>query len=161
MSPEATKIFERLPVDGTKVGGITLQRELKITKLEYQKARDELKAEGLVLSGMGRGGSLGRVEGVEPKEERVVTKEERMAHAREAKVANSREKQKTADLKEKVMKHMHECGHTQVELKHITFTGMDYEKPIIEVWGDHSAQIYTIEPLQWDMLRAERRRGNA
>jgi hypothetical protein len=154
LSAEATRVFEHLPADGTKVGGITLQRELDLSKVEYQRARDELKAEGLVVPGAGRGGSL---EGAQPQEERVVSKSERMAHAREAKSANSRERKVIQDLREKVLRFVHEEGHKQVEEKHISFTGMDYEKPIIEVWKGGMAQIYTIKPLEWSQLRAERR----
>lgn len=160
LSSTAQRIFDHLPPDGTKLSGGKIQSALSLSPDEYRAAREELKSEYLVVTGQGRGGTLGRFDTEEParkpEPKKEVTKVERMAHAREVKSANSRERKRTAELKEIARDFMHEQGHTQVELRHVTFTGSDYEKPMIEVWDGPRAQIYTIEPLKWDMLRASR-----
>lgn len=157
LSPQASKIFAHLPDDCSKIGGITLQRELELSKLEYQRARDELKVEGLVVAGQGRGGSLGRIEGKEPEVEPKTTPEERMAHAREAKHAKSRAKRESDELIEKIVKHCHDEGYPQVEFKDVTFYEID--RPIIMVWdeGRKNARAHTIPQLDWDKLRARQR----
>lgn len=154
LSSEAAKVFDHLPADGNKIGGITLQRELDLSKVQYQKARDELKAEGLVISGAGRGGSLGRVEGVEPEVEKKTTPEERMAHAREAKQAKSRAKREVDDLIGKIVQYCHAEGYPQVEVRDVTFYEID--KPIIMVWdaGRKNGRAHTIPQLDYDKLRA-------
>src|SRR5690242_20737917 len=111
LSDNAQKLWDRLPEDCTKVGGITLQRELELSKLDYKRAAAELKERNLVEAGAGRGGSLGRREGAEI--ETGPSKVERMAHAREAKVAKSRERKETTALKEKIVKYCHDHGYTQ------------------------------------------------
>ena len=60
ISLNAQKIFYALPSDGTKVGNITLKNKLKLSDKLYIKARDELKSAGLIVIGLGRGGSVGR-----------------------------------------------------------------------------------------------------
>lgn len=138
------------------MGGITLQRELSMSKLEYQKARDELKEQGLVLSGQGRGGSLRRVEGKEPEVEHEVTKVERMAHAREAKVAMSRAKKEAAAEMDKILEFIHEEGFPLVEAKDVSFSE---GRPVFAAWEDDgkSAKMYGIPQLEYDKLRATRR----
>lgn len=156
LSATAQRIYDHLPEDGSKVGGISLQRDLEISKLTYQKGRDELKEQGLVVSGKGRGGSLARVEGKKLEEVKAPTKEERMAHAREAKVAQSRAKRESDELMEKILVYIHESGYTQVERKDISFSD---GRPVFAVWADredgHSyAKMYGIPQLEYDKLRA-------
>lgn len=159
LSPEATKVFNRLPEDGTTVGGITLQRELSLSKLEYQRARDELKTEGLVISGRGRGGSLGRIEGVQPKEEKVITKAERMAIAREVKAVKSREEREMAELIEKVLNWAHEKGYPQVEKKDLSFYDGRFLFTVWDTWPDgrYYGKTLDIPQLEYDKLRADYR----
>jgi hypothetical protein len=123
-------------------------------KTEYKQARDELKERDLVESGAGRGGSLGRREGVKPEEGPSLKK--RMEMAREAKAANTKDRRRTTELKEIVRDFMRQQGFSQVDNEHITFAGLDFEKPLIEVWTDSAAQIYTIKPLEWSQLRAKK-----
>jgi hypothetical protein len=154
LGDNAQRVWDRLPEDCTKVGGITLQRELELSKTEYKQARDELKERDLVESGAGRGGSLGRREGVKPEEGPSLKK--RMEMAREAKAANTKDRRRTTELKEIVRDFMRQQGFSQVDNEHITFAGLDFEKPLIEVWTDSAAQIYTIKPLEWSQLRAKK-----
>lgn len=156
LSANARKILDRLPNDGQKIGGITLQRELSLSKLDYQKGRDELKVEGLVVAGQGRGGSLGRVPGTEPEEEPTATKAERMAFAREAKAAKSQMKRETRDLIDRIVQYCHDEGYPRVQAKDVSFSN---NRPVIAVWDEsHSrAQMHTIPQLDYDKLRANYR----
>lgn len=149
LSDNAQKIWDRLPEDYTKVGGITLQRELELSKVEYNRARDELKEHNLVESGAGRGGSLGRREGAEI--ETGPSKVERMAMAREAKVAKSRERKERDELIDRVLRYCHDEGYPQVERKDVSFSN---GLPIIAIWEGPSAQMHTIPRLEYDKLMA-------
>lgn len=159
LSSQATKVFDHLPKDGTSIGGITIQRELELSKLEYQRARDELKAEELVISGRGRGGSLARIEGVQPKEEKVITKAERMAIAREVKAVKSREEREMAELIEKVLGWAHEQGYPQVEKKDLSFYDGKFLFTVWDTWPDgrYYGRTLGIPQLEYDKLRADYR----
>lgn len=155
LSEQAERIFNRLPEDGTTVGGITLQRELELSKLEYQRARDELKTEGLAVAGRGRGGSLGRIKGAAPKEEKIVTKAERMAYARAAKAAKSREEREMADLIERVLTWIHNHGYTQVEKKDLSYYEGRFLFTVWDNWdGEYYGKTMSIPQLEYDQLRA-------
>ena len=64
-------ILAALPGDGTPIGNIRLRRDLsdtagvEISESAYERARDELVAEGLVAKGQGRGGSVRLLAGAE------------------------------------------------------------------------------------------------
>lgn len=156
LSSQAKQLLDQLPQDGEKVGGITLQRELSITKVAYQKAREELKTEGLVKVGGGRGGSLARVPGAEPKEEEhTTTQAERLEYAREAKVAKSRE-QKELDRQIELI-----YGWAKDKLSYDVKTRSDcylYNgEAMVAVWKGHKADVIVIPQLEWDQLNAIQR----
>lgn len=153
-SPDARNIFDRLPEDGTKVGGITIQRDLEISKLVYMTARDELKEEGLVTVGGGRGGSLARVEGAEIPEEKTSSQAERLEHAREAKQAKSRAKKELDQKIEMVISYFDKEGVT-VAREDVSFRD---GQPIAAVWekNGRKARMYAIrEDLDWSKFQAE------
>jgi hypothetical protein len=54
----AEKIRAALPQDGTSVGNIGLIRKLGVTPEAYVLARAELEAQGAIIRGVGRGGSI-------------------------------------------------------------------------------------------------------
>lgn len=138
LSKLAKRLFEYLPEDGSTVGGITIRKDLDLSTPEYQAAKDELRDSGLVIFGRGRGGSVARVEGKELEKE--TTPEERMAIAREAKTAQSRERKET-DRKRQIVLEFVQKTFPQVELKHISFYGSAGEV-MVEVWEKGTARMY-------------------
>lgn len=62
-------ILAALPSDGSSIGNIRLRRDLSetlgrnISESAYERARDELADEGLLVKGQGRGGSVRRPDG--------------------------------------------------------------------------------------------------
>lgn len=150
LSDNAQKVWDRLSEDGEKVGGITLQRELDLTKVEYMRARDELKEENLVEVGGGRGGSLARREGAEIKT--GPSKQEIMAMAREAKVAKNQDRKERNATIEKIVNYCHKAGYPQVETKDVSFSE---GRPIIAIWDGPGAQMHTIPTLEFDKLMAQ------
>ncbi|WP_131768016.1 hypothetical protein [Candidatus Protofrankia californiensis] len=62
MSADARQVFDRLPPDGSAIGGLRLRSLVRLTNDRYRAAVDELKAAGLVRPGRGRGGTLARVD---------------------------------------------------------------------------------------------------
>lgn len=148
LSDLAQRIYDRLPEDCTKAGGITLQRELEISKVEYQKGRDELKAEGLVVSGAGRGGSLGRVEGKEPEAKK--TKTEALEIAREEKGARSRAKKEHEKQIELIIDYFAKEGYP-IDRRDISFSD---GRPVAAVWDADGkrASMYGIPEAEWSRL---------
>lgn len=153
LSDDARNIFDALPPEG-KVGGISLQRELNISKLTYQAARDELKAAGLVEVGGGRGGSLGRMEGAQlPEEEKPVTQAQRLEYARDAKRAKSREQKQYDELRDLAYQWAAE-----------NFDGYQVKKPsdvylhagqlLVAIWDGPKAKVYAIPQLEVDKMKA-------
>lgn len=149
LSAQAQRLFDHLPEDGTKIGGITIQRELELSKVEYQRARHELQNEGLAMAGKGRGGSLARIEGKEP--EKAPSPQERMALAREAKQANSVARKEMHGLMEKIVAYFHNEGFTQVQAKDVNFS---QGRPVAAVWKGGKAKMYGIPQLEYDKMRA-------
>lgn len=156
LSTTAKKLFDYLPDDGTTVGGITIRKDLDLSTPEYKAAKEELREEGLVAFGRGRGGSVARVKGKEPEE--APTPTERMAMAREVKVAKSRAKKESDTLIEKIVAYCHEEGYPQVEARDVSFYGGS-ETPIIMIWDTNrkNAQAHTIPQLEYDKLQAVQR----
>ncbi|WP_250290929.1 hypothetical protein [Frankia sp. CiP1_Cm_nod1] len=62
MSADAHQIFDRLPPDGSAIGGLQLRGLVRLTNDRYRAAVEELKAAGLVRPGRGRGGTLARAD---------------------------------------------------------------------------------------------------
>ena len=58
--PDERTLLDLLPADGTKTGNISARRSLGWDDQRYDRARASLLAAGLVVTGPGRGGSLGR-----------------------------------------------------------------------------------------------------
>lgn len=101
ISDQAKRVFDLLPQDGSKISGIKVKDKLTLSALDYQKAKDELRAEGLVELGKGRGGTIGRVEGVEtPEVVTKKTKEESLEIAREEKAARTKAQRELDAMKE-------------------------------------------------------------
>lgn len=154
LSDLAQRLYDALPEDGGKVGGITLQRDLKITKTEYGTARDELKQEGLCVSGKGRGGSLARIEGKAPEEKK--TNVESLEIAREEKKARSREQKYHDEIREIAARWCRE--KLDYEIRQPNEVHLSYGKILVAVWrddGSRKADMYQIPQLEVDQIRAE------
>jgi hypothetical protein len=59
LSESARKILEILPKDGSMVGNISLRKRLRLDASEFFQAKRELQKQGTVVTGAGRGGSIG------------------------------------------------------------------------------------------------------
>lgn len=59
LSESAKKILEVLPKDGSMVGNISLRNQLRLDTSEFSKAKQELQQRGIVVTGRGKGGSIG------------------------------------------------------------------------------------------------------
>lgn len=151
LSDLAQRVYDALPEDGSKLGGITIQNDLGITKTEYGAARDELKQEGLCVSGKGRGGSLGRVEGKAPEAKR--TKVESLELAREEKKARSRQQREYDELRDiatKWAKDKHD--YDVIKPSDVYF----YEgRLMVAIWDGPKAKVIPIPQLEEDQVRAE------
>lgn len=155
LSNEARTLFEQLPENGEKVGGITLQRELNIGKLAYQSARDELKSLNLVVVGGGRGGSLKRADGAELPEEKDTSQAVRLEHAREAKRAKSREQKYYDEIKEVARRWCRE--NLNYEIRKDSEIHLSYGKILVAVWrndGSRKADMIEIPQLEVDKMKA-------
>lgn len=131
MNEHATKVFERLPKDGSKVGGITLQRELDLSKVEFKHAKQELVEAGLIGLGQGRGGSVYRT-GKEPT--KVVSHAERLEAAREIKSARSMDLKDRDEIRARVTALVKKQLGVDIEDKHISLYGM-HLTPMVEIKG--------------------------
>ncbi len=151
LSPLAQKLFEALPPNGGKVGGITLQRELEISKTEYRKARAELQEQDLVIVGGGRGGSLARVEGAEPEEK--ATKGKALEYAREVKAAKSREQRELDEQVDIAYKWAKE--KLKYDIKKRSDVHLSYGRILITVWKGSKGQMYRIPELELSQMRAK------
>ena len=150
LSLTAKKLFEALPPSGNKVGGITLQRELEISKTEYRKARAELQEQNLVIVGRGRGGSLARIEGAEPEEK--ATQGQALEYAREAKRAKSREQR---ELDEQVdIAYKWAKKKLKYDIRKRSDIHLSYGRIIIAVWKGNQAQMCEIPELEFSQMRA-------
>lgn len=156
LSDDARNLFEALPPDG-KVGGITLQRQLDLSKLTYQSARDELKAAGLVEVGGGRGGSLGRVEdALLPEDEKPTTQADRLEFARDAKKSKSREQKYHDEIREIARKWCKE-NLNGYEIRQDNEVHLSYGRILVAVWrddGSNIADMYQIPQLEVDKMKA-------
>jgi hypothetical protein len=151
LSDLAQKIYDHLPSNGIKVGGITIQRDLELSKVEYGKGRDELKIEGLCVSGKGRGGSLARVEGKEPDNGKK-TKGESLEIAREEKKARSRAQK---ELDEEVDIAYKWCKENlNYDVRKRSDVCLSYGAILVYVWDGPKAQAYQIPQLEVDKQRA-------
>ncbi len=145
LSDEAKELFEYLPEDGTKVGGITAKKDLKWGTVQFQKAKDALREEGLVAFGRGRGGSIARVEGKEIPQ--GPTPQERMAVARAAKASSTR----ISKLRERVIERARavavaECPDADKIEVALYDTPLH---PLITVWKDGIGQNYALNGEEW------------
>lgn len=61
LSESAKKILEALPKDGRMVGNTTVRKRLNMDASEFFRAKQELQQQGTVVTGTGRGGSIGLV----------------------------------------------------------------------------------------------------
>lgn len=156
LSDDARRLFEALPLDNSKVGGITLQRQLDIGKLAYRDARDELRQAGLVEVGGGRGGSLGRKEGAELLEEQITTQAQRLEFAREAK--------KTKSLQQKYHDEIRDIAYSWCrenlgyEIRKPSEVHLSYGRILVAVWrddGSHMADMIQIPQLEVDKMKAK------
>lgn len=160
LSLAARTLFEALPEDGAKVGGITLQRTLEFDKTAYQSARDELKAADLVKVGGGRGGSLRRAAGAElPEPEKPEytppTPNEQLEHAREAKKYKNREQKYHDEIREIARKWCKE--NLNYEIRQANEIHLSYGRILVAVWrddGSHIADMIQIPQLEVDKMRA-------
>lgn len=146
LSDNAQRVYDHLPEDGEKLGGIAIQRELGLSKLDYQRARDELKTEGLVISGKGRGGTLARIEGKAPEAKK--SRAEALELAREEKQAKSRAKKELDRQIDLVIEYFAREGHT-VNRSDISFSD---NRPVVAVWEGPEARMYGIPHAEWDRL---------
>lgn len=84
-----TAILKLVPKDGTAVGNQTLRGQLadklgaKVTEEDYLAARDALVADGKLITGRGRGGSVRRAKNIEDAGELTLTVKEKPAGADE------------------------------------------------------------------------------
>lgn len=140
LSQLAQKLFDVLPADGSKIGGITLQRELEISKGEYIKARAEL--EGLVVIGGGRGGSLARVEGAELPDESKKTKGESLEIAREEKKAKSREQKELDEIKDLAYRWAKE--KYDYDILKPSDIHLSYGRILVAIWDGSKADVVPI-----------------
>ena len=154
LSQLAQKLFEALPPNGAKIGGITLQRELEISKSEYRKARAELQERDLVIVGGGRGGSLARVEGAELPDESAnkKTKGESLEIAREEKKAKSREQRELDEQVEIAYRWAKEKLNYDVRRR--SDVCLSYGKILVAIWDGPKAQMVTIPELELSQMRA-------
>jgi hypothetical protein len=60
ISEDAKAVLEVLSPDGAKVGKQTLLRKLGMDTNRFIKAKEELLSFGFIVTGKGRGGSIGR-----------------------------------------------------------------------------------------------------
>jgi hypothetical protein len=61
LSPNAQRLFDQLPEDGTAVGNSKLRENINLSSNEYESATEELLTNNVVQKWRGRGGSLRRV----------------------------------------------------------------------------------------------------
>jgi hypothetical protein len=101
LSENARRVFDVLPLDGSTLSGGKIKDRIAINTFEFADAKKELKEAGLVVLGRGRGGSLGRVEGVEaPEVAQKKSKEESLEIAREEKAAKSKAQRELDGMKD-------------------------------------------------------------
>lgn len=144
LSDNAKELFDELPEDGTAISGGNLKFALEISDSEFRQAKAELKEAGLVRFGRGRGGSVARLEGAEVVEIPTPTPEERMAVAREVKVAKSRERRERDELEARVKTFASKGLDVPEERIHVTFFGAQMT-PIIEVRNGKGSSLYTVK----------------
>lgn len=142
ISTDARRVFNLLPADGRRLSGIKVKDSLTLGSIEFKKAKRELKAEGLIELGKGRGGTLGRVEGAElpeaPEEERKPTIEENLAHAREEKAAKSKYQKDLDALKD----HVKSVGERRFPEADEIVPKLYNQQWYCEVWNDKGASVY-------------------
>jgi len=77
--PEKTEkdiFFESIPADGSAIGNTTLQKILGLAPEKYWKIRDELRTEGRIATGRGKGGSVYRISDIKEEPAKLKIKEE-------------------------------------------------------------------------------------
>ena len=87
VSEDAKRILENLPPDGSMIGNMSLRDSLELDPKKYFDAKRELEVAGLIVTGKGKGGSLGRTAletespalkgGVKPKSTEGMTMQQR------------------------------------------------------------------------------------
>lgn len=105
LSEKAQALYDALPEDGAMLSGGKLRVAVVMSNAEYEDAKRELRASGVVAVGRGRGGTFGRmdaesVETPEASPPKKTTLQERAAIAREVKAAKSTERKRSAALKQ-------------------------------------------------------------
>lgn len=147
LSEEAKKLFDYLPSDGTKVGGITIKKDLQWGTVKFTRAKDELREEGLVAFGRGRGGSVARVEGKEIPQ--GPTPGERMAMARAAKVDQRNTAKRRDELVERARKEAEKNFPNADEIE-VVLHGTPL-RPVVTVWRDRRGVNYTFKGGEWEL----------
>lgn len=127
-----------------KTSGGKVQYELSISEGAYKQAKDKLKGQGLVGTGRGRGGTIWAIDGAEPPPEpKKITKEERIAFAREEKEAKRGLAKQIANL-EQAAREIAEAEHPDADKIEVQVWNVDQGRVFVYPWYGKSAQTHEV-----------------
>lgn len=162
LSASAQSLYDALPEDGSMLSGGKLRLAVVMSNTEFDEAKAELRASGLVEVGRGRGGTFGRLteastESPQDEEPKVPTLQERAAIAREAKTVKTTQRKRSDALKERIRTQaQRELDVPMDRIKVRAYGGWEGVgvEPYIEVTnkpgGKGGAQIYRLRnPDDW------------
>lgn len=135
MNEYAEKIYNHLKNVG-KVSGGNVKAALDLSDTEYKKGKNELKENGLVELGRGRGGTIQLIEGAEiPEEPKKPSKSDIMKIAREEKQATSNAQKHRDRIRAKALEDAEaefpDSGEIQIQVADV-----DSGKVYVTVWNE-------------------------
>ena len=139
ISDNARKVFDALPIDGSKLSGGKVKDRTRLNTTEFTDAKAELKKAGLVVLGRGRGGSLARAAtDVElPEAPQKKTNEEALEIAREEKAHLTRQQKEYQAMRE----HVESVGWGWYPDADDIRPGLYEDRYYVEVWRGKTASV--------------------
>jgi hypothetical protein len=145
LNENARKLFNAIPVDG-KLTGKQAKIKTGLSDVHFTNAKQDLKKNGLIVLGKGRGGTMIRVEGAElPPEEEVKTPEEALEIAREVKKEKGRAQKEQDKIKAAVLA----AGERKFPEADKLVIGLYQGDYYVEVWKDNKADTEFIPEYEW------------
>lgn len=136
MDALAQRLIAALPKDGSKISGGTIKDRLGIGTIEYGQAKKELKEEGFVELGKGRGGTISLTDkGKTYTPPKVTTLEERLEVAREVKAEKSKAEQERDTMREAIVQIGWQRHPDADDIK----PGLYEDRYYVEVWKGRQA----------------------
>ena len=145
LNDNARKLFNAIPAEG-KLTGKQAKIKTGLSDIHFTNAKQDLKNEGLIVLGKGRGGTMIRVEGAElPPEKEKKTAEDHLEVAREVKREKSRAQKESDRIKAAVLA----AGKKKFPKADKLVVGLYQDDYYVEVWKDNKANVEFIPELEW------------